>query len=190
MFILASASPRRRALLEQIGAVFRVEESAVEEVREASDAAELVRINAERKARDIAAKNSLPVLGADTVVVLDGRIFGKPQNGAEARMMLRTLSGRAHEVLTGIAWIREGKIVSAVSRTLVHFALLGEEEIERYVLTGEPLGKAGAYAVQGGAAVFVERLEGSFSNVVGLPLHDTAELAKKAGVDLYGGHGA
>lgn len=190
MFVLASASPRRRALLEQIGAVFLVAASAAEEVREAAAAADLVRINAERKAGAVAKRSGLPVLGADTVVALGGRIFGKPRDETEARGMLRVLSGQTHEVLTGIARVNKGQVFSAVSCTLVRFAPLDEAQIERYVRTGEPLGKAGAYAIQGGAAVFVERLEGSFSNVVGLPLHDTAELAKKAGVDLYGGDGA
>ena len=124
-------------------------------------------------------------LGADTVVALSGRIFGKPADEREAREMLAALSGRAHDVLTGIAWCKAGQEFSTVEKTRVFFAPLSEEAIARYVATGEPLGKAGAYAVQGRAAVFVERIEGSFSNVVGLPLHCTAELAKKAGVDLY-----
>ena len=150
MFILASASPRRRDLLAQIGASFRVEVSEAEEMREAKTAEELVRVNALAKARAVAAHAALPVLGADTVVALAGRIFGKPADEREAHEMLAALSGRAHDVLTGVAWC-----------------------------------KAGAYAVQGRAAVFVERIEGSFSNVVGLPLHAAAHLAEKAGVDLY-----
>ena len=104
--------------------------------------------------------------------------------------MLLALSGCRHEVLTGVVWVKAGREFSAVAKTHVFFAPLSEAVIARYVATGEPLGKAGAYAVQGGAAVFVERIEGSFSNVVGLPLHCTAELAKKAGVDLYGVSGA
>ena len=187
MFILASASPRRRDLLAQIGASFRVEASEAEEMREAKDAEELVLANASIKARAVAAHTGLPVLGADTVVALNGRIFGKP---ADARAMLLALSGCRHEVLTGVVWVKAGREFSAVAKTHVFFAPLSEAVIARYVATGEPLGKAGAYAVQGGAAVFVERIEGSFSNVVGLPLHCTAELAKKAGVDLYGVSGA
>ena len=176
MFILASASPRRRDLLVQIGASFRVEVSEAEELFAAEDAGGLVLANALAKARAVAAHTGLPVLGADTVVALDGRIFGKP---ADER-----------EVLTGVAWVKEGREFSTVARTQVFFAPLTEEAIARYVKTGEPLDKAGAYAVQGRAAVFVERIEGSFSNVVGLPLHDTAELAGKAGVDLYDASGA
>ena len=185
MFILASASPRRRDLLAQIGASFRVEVSEAEEVREAKTAEELVRTNALAKARAVAAHASLPVLGADTVVALDGRIFGKPADEREACSMLASLSGRAHEVLTGVAWVKEGREFSTVARTQVFFAPLTEEAIARYVKTGEPLDKAGAYAVQGRAAVFVERIEGSCSNVVGLPLHAAAHLAERAGVDLY-----
>ncbi len=99
--------------------------------------------------------------------------------------MLAALSGRAHDVLTGVAWCRGGQEFSTVEKTRVFFAALSKETIARYVATGEPLGKAGAYAVQGRAAVFVERIEGSFSNVVGLPLHAAAHLAERAGVDLY-----
>ena len=99
--------------------------------------------------------------------------------------MLAALSGHAHDVLTGVAWCRGGREFSTVEKTRVFFAPLSEEAIARYVATGEPLGKAGAYAVQGRAAVFVERVEGSFSNVVGLPLHAAAHLAERAGVDLY-----
>ena len=186
MFILASASPRRHDLLTQIGASFRVEVSEVEEVREAKTAEELVRVNALAKARAVAAHAALPVLGADTVVALAGRIFGKPADEREAHEMLFALSGRAHDVLTGVAWCRGGQEFSTVEKTRVFFAALSKETISRYVATGEPLGKAGAYAVQGRAAVFVERIEGSFSNVVGLPLHAAAHLAERAGVDLYG----
>ena len=184
MFILASASPRRRDLLAQIGASFRVEASEAEEMREAKDAEELVLANASIKARAVAAHTGLPVLGADTVVALNGRIFGKPADEAEARAMLSALSGRRHEVLTGVVWGKAGREFSAVAKTHVFFAPPSEAVIARYVATGEPLGKAGAYAVQGGAAVFVERIEGSFSNVVGLPLHAVAALARTAGVRM------
>ena len=189
MFILASASPRRAELLTQIGASFRVAVSAAEEAKE-GEAAELVLTNALLKARAVAQEAELPVLGADTVVAQGARIFGKPADAAAAREMLAALSGRAHEVLTGVAWVRAGQEFSAVVRTRVFFAPLSEAAIARYVETGEPLDKAGAYAVQGRAALFVERLEGSYSNVVGLPLYETAALAEKAGVDLYDASGA
>ena len=181
MFILASASPRRRDLLVQIGASFRVEVSEAEELFEAEDAGGLVLANALAKARAVAAHTGLPVLGADTVVALDGRIFGKPADEREARSMLAALSGRAHEVLTGVAWVTEGREFSTVARTQVFFAPLTEEAIVRYVKTGEPLDKAGAYAVQGRAAVFVERIEGSFSNVVGCRFMTWQSWQKKRG---------
>ncbi len=187
MFILASGSPRRRELLQQIGALFRVEVSEAEELSQAESPAELVRLNAAAKAEAVAREHpGEAVLGADTVVALEGKIYGKPRDAAEACSMLAALSGRRHEVLTGIAWVSGGQTFSEAVSTQVQFGELTAEEISRYVATGEPLDKAGAYALQGGAAVFIEGIEGSYSNVVGLPLYRTALLAKKAGVDLYG----
>lgn len=187
MFILASGSPRRRELLQQIGALFRVEVSEAEELSQAESPAELVRLNAAAKAEAVAREHpGEAVLGADTVVALEGKIYGKPRDAAEACSMLAALSGRRHEVLTGIVWVSGGQTFSEAVSTQVQFGELTAEEIGRYVATGEPLDKAGAYALQGGAAVFIEGIEGSYSNVVGLPLYRTALLAKKAGVDLYG----
>ena len=187
MFILASGSPRRRELLQQIGALFRVEVSEAEELSQAESPAELVRLNAAAKAEAVAREHpGEAVLGADTVVALEGKIYGKPRDAAEACSMLAALSGRRHEVLTGIALVSGGQTFSEAVSTQVQFGELTAEEISRYVATGEPLDKAGAYALQGGAAVFIEGIEGSYSNVVGLPLYRTALLAKKAGVDLYG----
>lgn len=187
MFILASGSPRRRELLQQIGALFRVEVSEAEELSQAESPAELVRLNAAAKAEAVAREHpGEAVLGADTVVALEGKIYGKPRDAAEACSMLAALSGRRHEVLTGIAWVSGGQTFSEAVSTQVQFGELTAEEISRYVATGEPLDKAGAYALQGGAAVFIEGIEGSYSNVVGLPLYRTALLAKKAGVDMYG----
>ena len=187
MFILASGSPRRRELLQQIGTLFRVEVSEAEELSQAESPAELVRLNAAAKAEAVAREHpGEAVLGADTVVALAGKIYGKPRDAAEACSMLAALSGRRHEVLTGIAWVSGGQTFSEAVSTQVQFGELTAEEISRYVATGEPLDKAGAYALQGGAAVFIEGIEGSYSNVVGLPLYRTALLAKKAGVDLYG----
>ena len=187
MFILASGSPRRRELLQQIGALFRVEVSEAEELSQAESPAELVRLNAAAKAEAVAREHpGEAVLGADTVVALEGKIYGKPRDAAEACSMLAALSGRRHEVLTGIAWVSGGQTFSEAVSTQVQFGELTAEEISRYVATGEPLDKAGAYALQGGAAVFIEGIEGSYSNVVGLPLYRTALLAKKAGGDLYG----
>lgn len=192
MFILASASPRRRELLQQIDASFEVKVSSVEEVTGGNLApAEIVVENAVRKAKAVA--EAFPgdaVLGADTIVFLDGRVYGKPKNGEEAKAMLRALAGREHEVATGIAWVHAGEVFTDVETTRVFFAPLTEEAIDAYVKTGEPLDKAGAYAIQGRAAQFIESLEGSFSNVVGLPLYAVCRLAGKAGVNLYDNHGS
>ncbi len=191
MFILASASPRRRELLQQIKASFTVKVSQAEEVTGGSLApAEIVVENAVRKAKAVSRENpGQAVLGADTIVFLDGRVFGKPHDAEEAKKMLRILAGREHEVATGIAWIHEGKVFTDVETTRVFFAPMTEEKIAAYVATGEPLDKAGAYAIQGQAAVFIDSIDGSFSNVVGLPLYAVCRLAGKAGVDLYDNHG-
>lgn len=192
MFILASASPRRRELLQQIDASFEVKVSSVEEVTGGNLApAEIVVENAVRKAKAVA--EAFPgdaVLGADTIVFLDGRVYGKPKDGEEAKAMLRALAGREHEVATGIAWVHAGEVFTDVETTRVFFAPLTEEAIDAYVKAGEPLDKAGAYAIQGRAAQFIESIEGSFSNVVGLPLYAVCRLAGKAGVNLYDNHGS
>ena len=192
MFILASASPRRRELLQQIDASFEVKVSSVEEVTGGNLApAEIVVENAVRKAKAVA--EAFPgdaVLGADTIVFLDGRVYGKPKDGEEAKAMLRALAGREHEVATGIAWVHAGEVFTDVETTRVFFAPLTEEAIDAYVKTGEPLDKAGAYAIQGRAAQFIESIEGSFSNVVGLPLYAVCRLAGKAGVNLSDNHGS
>lgn len=191
MFILASASPRRRELLQQIKASFTVKVSQAEEVTGGSLApAEIVVENAVRKAKAVSEEYpGQAVLGADTIVFLDGRVFGKPHDAEEARKMLSTLAGREHEVATGIAWLHDGQVFTDVETTRVFFAPMTEEEIAAYVDTGEPLDKAGAYAIQGQAAAFIDSIAGSFSNVVGLPLYAVCRLAGKAGVDLYDNHG-
>ena len=183
MFILASASPRRRDLLLQIGADFAAVTSGAEESLEEAVPHEAVVRNALAKARAVAAEYpEHAVLGADTAVVLSGMAFGKPQDAADARRMLSLLEGREHTVLTGIAWVVDGRIYTDAAETRVRFAPLTEAEIAAYVATGEPMGKAGGYAIQGRAAIYIEELHGSFSNVVGLPLHAVAALARTAGV--------
>ena len=188
MIILASASPRRKELLEQIGCCFRIETADTEEVGgEGMTPSELVMKNAHLKAAAVAALHpDIPVLGADTVVSLDGNIYGKPRDREHAIEMLTSFSGRAHQVMTGIALAWQGRIWQAYETTEVVFAPLSAASITRYVDTGEPADKAGAYGIQGRAAVFVEQIRGSYSNVVGLPLHCLDGLARKAGIDLYG----
>ena len=188
MIILASASPRRRELLQQIGCSFRVEVSQVEEVDcQGLQPAVVVEKNAYLKAVAVAALYpDMPVLGADTVVSLDDDIFGKPKDKEQAREMLTRLSGRTHQVSTGIAIAWHNQIWQAYETTEVDFAPLSPAEIDRYLATGEHADKAGAYGIQGRAAVFIEQIRGSYSNVVGLPLHCLYGLAQKAGIDLYG----
>lgn len=182
--ILASASPRRAELLAAAGVAFDVAVSGADEtIPPGCDPAEGARLVALVKAREVAALYpDRPVLGADTVVALDGRVFGKPADGAEAVAMLSELSGRVHEVFTGVGLIVNGVESSFVTGTKVCFSTLGEGEISRYVATGEPLDKAGAYGIQGGAAAFVKWLHGSYTNVVGLPLAQTLKLLREAGV--------
>ena len=171
-FVLASASPRRAELLRAAGFTFAVDPVDVDESILPDEAPEAhVRRLARQKAGAGALRHpGLPVLGADTVVVLDGRILGKPRGDAEAHGMLAALSGRVHQVFTGVAVARDGRIRDAVDVSAVTFGRLTDAEIADYVATGEPADKAGAYAIQGRASRYVERLEGSYSGVVGLPV--------------------
>lgn len=188
MFILASESPRRRTLLRQIGASFVSLTPAVDEVNDGERPRDAVIRNALMKARKVAEEYpDHAVLGADTAVVLNGIAFGKPRDEAEARHMLSQLEGRQHMVLTGIAWVTGGREYTDAAETTVRFAPMTKAEIAAYVATGEPMGKAGAYAIQGRAAIYIEELHGSFSNVVGLPLHAVAALARTAGVVMEDG---
>jgi septum formation protein len=171
--ILASASPRRRELLQLLGVEFEVRPSAVEERQLPGEPAEVfIARLAREKAEDVARRFApLPentvVLGCDTEVVLDGVPLGKPSNDGDAARMLRMLSGRAHEVLTGVCLIPGGEYVES---TRVWFREMSESEITEYVASGEPRDKAGAYAIQGRAARFVPRIEGCYYNVMGLPV--------------------
>ena len=191
MFILASGSPRRKELLQQINARFEIRISTAEEVTGDEVAPEdLVVQNAAAKVRAVARLYpNQAVLGADTVVTLDGHTYGKPDSREDAVRMLKEFSGRTHQVLTGIAWVYNDHLFTDVVTTNVEFAPMADTEIERYVKSGEPLDKAGAYAIQGGAAEFIAGIHGSYSNVVGLPLNATVRLARKAGVNLYGDYG-
>jgi septum formation protein len=173
--ILASASPRRAEILRDAGYHFTVLSSAIDETpRPQESPEELVLRLAQTKAELAAARAVGPaiLIAADTEVVLDGHIFGKPRSSDDARQMLEKLSGRIHSVLTGVCLIRlpDGERVSFVETTLVEFAPLSEEEITRYLSTGEGHDKAGGYAIQGYAARYIPRIEGCYFNVVGLPL--------------------
>lgn len=183
--VLASGSPRRSEILRAVGWPCEAVVPDVDETPKGGEAAEdYVRRLAREKAGAVASARLFGlVLGADTVVVVDGDILGKPRDAEDAGRMLRRLSARAHEVLTGVALVRAetGRSTSGVARTRVRFAELSDEEVERYVETGEPLDKAGAYAVQGRAAPFIESIEGEYWNVVGLPVRLLYELARDFG---------
>ncbi len=181
--VLASASPRRRQLLLQAGWQPLVCPSAYTEAGRGRSPAELVAANALGKCQAVVAArgDQLPTVAADTVVVVDEKILGKPRTEAEAAEMLRLLSGRSHLVLTGVAVSFQGRILQDVCTTRVQFRPLGEEEIASYVASGEPLDKAGAYGIQGRGALLVEGIEGCYSNVVGLPLARLYLMLKKIG---------
>jgi septum formation protein len=170
---LASRSPQRRAILEQLGIAFRVERPDVEELRH-GDPRDVVLENALRKARAVEGE---AVLGVDTEVVLGGRVLGKPGDEAEAAGFLRDLSGREHEVMSGIALRRGGTEETAVAVTRVRFRELGDRELRWYLASGEWRERAGGYAIQGRGAALVAEIEGDYWNVVGLPVPALLELA-------------
>jgi len=173
--ILASASPRRRELLAQAGYSFEVYPANIpEDARPGEDPIAYVIRLAREKAQavfaELASEPGIAVLGADTTVTLDGQILGKPADAADAARMLGLLSGRTHCVITGVALVTAKAVEAAAEVTAVRFVTLSHAEIEAYVATGEPMDKAGAYAIQGRAARWIPRIEGCYFNVVGLPL--------------------
>lgn len=176
--ILASGSPRRLELLRQIGLEPRVVVSRGEEEKNDATPEQLVLANALAKGREVRDRlgDRVPILAADTVVALDGEILGKPRDRAEAARMLRKLSGRTHRVLTGMALFFQGQVRTHVETTKVEFSPLSEKDIAWYIATGEPLDKAGAYGIQGKAALFIPSIQGSYTNVVGLPLAPLKKL--------------
>lgn len=181
--VLASSSPRRAEILRAVGWPFEAAAANVDEsIRPREDAVAYVERLAREKASASASQRLLGlVLGADTVVVVDGRVLGKPRDDDEAREMLRLLRGREHEVLTGVALVRaeSKRLIVAHARTRVSFGAMSDAEIDRYVETGEPMDKAGAYAVQGRAALFIESITGDYWNVVGLPIRLVYKLARE-----------
>jgi len=186
---LASNSPRRRELLDQIGVTYRVLNVAVDEsARPGEDAAALAQRLALAKARAgraaLPADDSRPVLGADTVVVCDGRILGKPHTREAGLAMLATLSGRAHEVLTAVALADGAREAALLSRSRVRCRDIAPAEAAAYWASGEPADKAGGYAIQGLGAVFIADLAGSYSGVMGLPLFETARLLSEFGIEV------
>ncbi len=186
MLILGSASPRRAALLAELGVSFAVHASDVPEVPRTGEAPEaFARRAARHKATAVARLHPADwILAADTIVVIDGAILGKPLDVADARAMLHRLSGRTHEVLTAVVLCAPGGgcAESAMVRSAVAFRSLAEDEIAAYAASGEPADKAGAYAIQGGAAAFVQRLDGSLSNVIGLPLDEVRAMLERHGL--------
>lgn len=180
--VLASGSPRRRDILQILGLDFEVRRPEIEEVVHPGEApADAARRLAEEKSGCLAPSPGEMILAADTIVVLDDEILGKPSDAADAVEMLMRLSGRVHDVLTGIALRRGGEVRSSVARTRVTFRSFDRAECEAYVATGEPLDKAGAYGIQGFGAALVDGIEGDYFNVMGLPVPTFLDLLNEAG---------
>jgi septum formation protein len=186
---LASASPRRRQLLDLIGVPHVVTPADIDETPQPGESAsQYVRRLAQGKAAAVrAAHADLPVLAADTTVHVDGLILEKPRDESDCLRMLGLLSGRLHEVLTGLCVIGAGGPSVTLSRTEVAFRRVSTDEMRAYWASGEPQGKAGAYAIQGLGAVFVEKIVGSYTNVMGLPLFETAQVLRSHGVVVWHG---
>ena len=171
MLILASQSPRRKELLEKLNRPFTVQVADIDEAMDpaAAPEKEVARVSL-AKAKAIQREAEDVVIAADTIVVLDGKVLGKPGSTQAAREMLKSLSGRGHQVMTGVTVLRGEKSITHTEITEVRFRPLSDSEIDRYVATGEPMDKAGAYGIQGGAALFVEGIHGDYYNVMGLPV--------------------
>lgn len=191
---LASQSPRRRQLLQQIGVAHELLLPGPDEDAEALEAVlsgeapaayvqRVTRLKLEAAVRRLAQRRwtAAPILCADTTVTLDGAILGKPADDAEAAAMLRRLSGRSHQVLTAVAVAHEGRVLERLSVSEVRLRELADDEIARYVASGEPRGKAGSYAIQSQAAAWIAHIAGSYSGIMGLPLFETAELLRAIG---------
>jgi septum formation protein len=193
VLFLASQSPRRRQLLQQLGVDFSVLDVRIPEVPATGEPPlDYVRRVAREKAGagllQVVATTGAVVLGADTEVVLGDEVFGKPRDAAAAASMLRRLAGRTHTVLSAVSCLDASRELTMVSVSEVRFAPLTGAQIDAYLATGESFGKAGAYAIQGSAAAFIEHLAGSYSGVMGLPLYETAALLRQFGVSAGAGH--
>ena len=186
--VLASGSPRRRELLEMLGVnnMKIIPAKGEEKAPEGLEPGELVKCLASAKGREVAAlcEPEDVIIAADTIVWHEGRVYGKPHSRQQAVDMLRSLSGRTHQVYTGVSVIHGGRELLEYEMSRVSFRPLSEEEIQRYVDTGEPMDKAGAYGAQGKAALFVRGIDGDFFNVMGLPLCRLGEMLKEQGVGL------
>ncbi len=183
--VLASASPRRARILRELGVAYRVVVSHVDEtLQPGEDGAAAVERLARAKALAVAAGESLPVLAADTEVLLDGHVLGKPADERAAAAMLRRLAGRTHEVVTGVCLVSGGVARSGVERSVVAMAAMSDGERAWYAATGEPLDKAGGYHVDGKGALFIETISGSPSNVAGLPVRLLLRLVREAGIEI------
>jgi septum formation protein len=184
MLHLASQSPRRRDLLALLRIDFRVIAIDIPEQRQARESAEdyVRRVAMEKACAGLRERPDALVLGADTEVVLDDEVFGKPRDAADAAAMLRRLSARTHRVLSAVSLVSKAGRSQAISESEESFAPLDEATIAAYVASGEPEGKAGAYGIQGVAQAFITHLSGSYSGVMGLPLHETASLLAQAGI--------
>ncbi len=185
--ILASQSPRRKELLELMGLEFQIQIADIDETMDSSlpPSQEVARVST-RKARAVDAGEDDLVIAADTIVVCEGKILGKPHSGEEAARMLRLLSGREHQVMTGFTVRRGSQIHSHTEISTIRFRPLLEEEISAYVQSGEPMDKAGAYGIQGKAALFVSGLEGDYYNVMGLPVCALGQCLRGFGVKILG----
>lgn len=184
VLVLASASPRRAAILTGLGIPFRTITPSVDETLLAGEAGAAAAERLARAKAEAVAPQDLPVLAADTLVLCDGAVLGKPKAPEDAAHMLRSLSGRTHEVVTGMCLAHGNTARSGVETTAVTFAPMSDAEIDWYVATGEPLDKAGAYHVDGRGALFISSVSGSPSNVAGLPVRLMLRLALEAGVRL------
>ena len=187
--ILASKSPRRQELLKLLGVEFTIHTADIDETMDPAlpPEDEVARVGAE-KAKAIAAVSGAEdiIIAADTIVVIDGQILGKPKDEADAARMLRLLSGRRHEVMTGLTVLKGAQLQSCVVRTGIEFRALSEREIAAYVATGEPMDKAGADGIQGRASIFVRHLDGDYFCVMGLPVCTLAQMLRGCGVKILG----